>query len=134
MQEQSDRATEELRQLTPVSRGTPGRGKEVVMSITAYTCSPDECGRPLNDPNFCRSASGKILTEDDIYKSVAADNTLYKFGTRMVIHHPLGDIPVVVRDTGGAIKGNRLDLFVGRTEQDRAFAWGIKKMKVTVYE
>jgi 3D (Asp-Asp-Asp) domain-containing protein len=67
--------------------------------------------------------------------SVAADNSLFKFGTRMIIHHPTkGNIPVVVRDTGSAIVGNRLDLFVGKLDQRVAFSWGAQRLEVTIYD
>lgn len=122
------------REIPQVSRGTPERKERIRMVVTAYTCHPDECGRPLSSPNFCKTASGYKLSDNDSFTSVAADNSIYKMGTRMVIHHPTkGDIPVTVRDTGGAINGNRLDIFVGRLDQKKAFQWGVQVLEVTVY-
>ncbi len=104
------------------------------MLVSAYTCHPDECGKPLSSPNFCRTASGWILLDSDAFKSVAADNSIFRFGTRITIHHSKGDLNVIVRDTGGDIKGNRLDLFVGQLNQRAAYKWGVQKLEVTIHE
>lgn len=58
-------------------------------------------------------------------------------------HLPLGTtlyVPgygyAVVEDRGGAIKGQRLDIFVGRGDAGlkKAIAWGKKKLYVTIYK
>ena len=88
----------------------------------------------MSSPNFCRTASGWILLDSDAFKSVAADNSIFRFGTRITIHHSKGDLNVIVRDTGGDIKGNRLDLFVGQLNQRAAYKWGVQKLEVTIHE
>ena len=106
------------------------RARTEVFEITAY--SADDCGKTENHPLYGVTASGRKLTGADAYKVVAVDNHKIKFGTRMIIHHPAGPIPVIAADTGGDIQGNRLDLFV--SSRDEAWKWGRKTMKVTVLE
>ena len=108
------------------------RTRTETFNVSAYSLAEKECGKPVNHPLYGVTASGRKLTNSDAYKIVAVDNTKIKFGTRMVIHSPAGPIPVVAADTGGAIKGNKLDLFVG--DENAAWGWGIKRLKVTVYE
>lgn len=108
------------------------RSRTETFDVSAYTLDEKECGKPVNHPLYGVTASGRKLTSADAYKIVAVDNTKIKFGTRMVIHSPAGPIPVVAADTGGAIKGNKLDLFV--SDENAAWGWGIKRLKVTVYE
>lgn len=68
----------------------------------AMNCWPWDCMVP---------ADGKLLTDKDIYKSVACPSE-YKLGTKIY----LKDIWVVIcRDRGWSIQGNRLDL--------RMWAW-----------
>lgn len=112
-----------LRNMEPVSRGIT---RSRPMIVTAFTCGPESTGKSPGHPAYCLSASGHRLTQADAWKAVAADPAHYKFGQRLYIEG-VGD--VVVRDTGGDIKGpNRLDLFVGETDVRAALNWG-RRMK-----
>ena len=117
-----------IREYNPSRSYTRSRTENYV--VTAY--SLDECGKTKNHPLYGVTASGRKLTGADAYKVVAVDNHRIKFGTRMIIHAPSGPIYAVAADTGGDIQGNRLDLFVA--DQDKALAWGVKKLKVTVLD
>ena len=98
--------------------------------VTAY--SLDECGKSINHPLYGVTASGRKLAPADSFKYVAVDNSKIKFGTRMILHAPAGPIHVIAADTGGDIQGSRLDLFI--SDDNAAWEWGRKTMKVTVYE
>ena len=39
----------------------------------------------------------------------------------------------VAADKGGAIKGNRIDVFFSSTQND-AYRWGVKKVKIRVLD
>ncbi len=60
---------------------------------------------------------------------VAADNK-YDFKTRFAIPGYNESKPVEVLDRGGAIKGNRLDVFFHSHKE--AMEWGLKYMDVKV--
>ena len=150
-----DKQTESLekakaeREKTSVSRGIV-RGNTQTFIITAFSTDPRECSRSVYDPNYARTASGYVLSQKDAYKYVAVDNRLIKFGTRMIIHAPGGDIHAIAADTGGAIQGNRIDLFVGYVSREEdelrrktgqepkavldAMKWGRRTLKVTVID
>jgi peptidoglycan hydrolase-like protein with peptidoglycan-binding domain/3D (Asp-Asp-Asp) domain-containing protein len=67
-----------------------------------------------------------------VYPGMAAAGKNIPFGTKM-------DIPgfgiVTVHDRGGAIKSNRIDLWMGAGEEglERALGWGMRTLEVTVY-
>ena len=71
-----------------------------------------------------QTASGKQVK----HGTIAADTTIYPFGT--VIYVP-GYGYGVVEDRGGAIKGERLDLYFSSHSQ--AKNWGRKKQEVQVW-
>src|SRR5262245_41938018 len=99
--------------------------KLVTMEVTAYCACTKCCG-----PNAQGlTASGKDVSYNES-KFVAADRSM-AFGTKMLI--PGYDAqPVEVIDRGGAIKGNRLDVFFPTHQQ--ALEWGRRTVAVTVFE
>lgn len=71
-----------------------------------------------------RTASGKRVRRGH----VAVDTRHIKFGTKMYIP---GYGHAVAEDRGGAIKGNRIDVYM--TSRGEAVRWGRRKVTVTVY-
>lgn len=135
MQAQVKQALEESKQFREQSPSRAfTRTRTETFNVSAYTLHPDECGKPVGSAGYGTTASGRKISNADAYRVVAVDNDKIKFGTRMILHAPAGPIHVVAADTGGAIEGNRLDLFVGENNQADALAWGVKRMKVTVLE
>jgi len=63
---------------------------------------------------------------------VAADTSVLRFGTKLVIPGYATERPVEVLDRGGAIKGNRLDVFFPTHAE--ALKWGRQKVEVVVVE
>lgn len=79
--------------------------------------------------------NGEGVTAADgtkVYPGIAAAARRFPFGTKMEIP---GFGIVAIHDRGGAIKGNRLDIWVGAGEEGlrRAIAWGMRTVEVTVY-
>lgn len=72
-------------------------------TLTAYCACPTCCGQWSNMSNP-RTASGTTATAG---RTIAADTSIYPFGTQLVIN---GQV-YTVEDTGGAIRGNRIDVF-----------------------
>ncbi|HEV2292984.1 MAG TPA: 3D domain-containing protein [Tepidisphaeraceae bacterium] len=100
--------------------------RTIEMEVTAYCPCKKCCG-----PNAQGvTASGKRVSYNN-GRFVAADRHL-KFGTKLIIPGYAGAEPVEVLDRGGAIKGNKLDVyFDSHTE---ALKWGRQKLTVTVVE
>jgi 3D (Asp-Asp-Asp) domain-containing protein len=104
----------------------PARVHTIQMEVTAYCACPKCCG-----PNAQGiTASGKLINYND-GKFVAADTSVLPFGTKLIIPG-YGDGPVEVIDRGGAIKGNKLDVFY--TSHEEALRWGRQKITVTVVD
>lgn len=72
-------------------------------TLTAYCPCPICCGIYSNMENPT-TASGTRATAG---RTIAADTSMFPFGTKLVIN---GQV-YTVEDTGGAIKGNRIDVF-----------------------
>jgi len=88
--------------------------------VTAY-CTCEKCCGKWSDGH---TASGHIIQADD--KFCAAD-PIFPFGTMLVIPG-YGYVPVL--DRGGAIKGNKLDVFFP-THQE-ALNWGRRKLEIFI--
>ena len=95
----------------------------VRMRVTAY-CPCEKCCGKHSDGI---TASGHRIKAGDAF--VAADRR-YKMGTEMIIPGYDGGNVVKVLDRGGAIKGNRLDVFFA-THQE-ALNWGVQYLEVKV--
>jgi 3D (Asp-Asp-Asp) domain-containing protein len=108
--------------------GRPVRpARTMWMTVTAY--SPDEksCG-----PSACGITASLHSVYTNGMKMAAADTRVLPFGSMITVPgYDSGQI-VPVLDRGGAIKGHRLDMLFPTDAEARA--WGVKKMKVTVWE
>lgn len=97
----------------------------VKMQVTAYCPCPKCCG-----PDAAGiTASGKLVTYN-AGRFVAADASL-PFGTKLIIPG-YESTPVEVLDRGGAIRGNRIDVFFATHQQ--ALTWGRRNLQVTILE
>lgn len=107
---------------TPLpSRASTGPSyKEMTMTATAYTA-------------YCKGCSGTTKTginlrENPDLKVIAVDPKVIPLGTKVFVE---GYGYAVAGDTGGAIKGNKIDVFTPNTTD--ANQWGVKTVKVRVY-
>ena len=108
--------------------GRPVRAARTIeMIVTAY--SPDARSCAGSDDDL--TATLHHVTTNG-FKLVAADPRVLGYGSMLSIPgYDQGRI-VPVLDCGGKIKGNRLDVLFPTHEE--AVKWGVKRMKVTVYE
>ncbi len=86
--------------VTPPTQSTEGLQSLGTFRITHYCSCYYCCGGWGN-----ATASGAIPT---VGRTIAVDTSIIPFGTRVVIN---GNV-YVAEDTGGAIKGNKIDIFV----------------------
>ena len=85
--------------------------------VTAYCSCSKCCGKTTG-----RTASGTKATAG---RTIAAPKN-FKFGTKLKINGK----EYTVEDRGGAIKGNRIDIFVG--SHSAALRWGVRYLPVEV--
>jgi 3D (Asp-Asp-Asp) domain-containing protein len=108
----------------PLDNSKESAAWEIVqMRVTAYCPCPKCCGQYSDGETAC----GHKIRPRDAF--VAADPK-YAFGTEMVIAGYGGGEPVKVLDRGGAIRGNRLDVFFHSHEE--ALKWGVKHLDVKI--
>lgn len=84
--------------------------KVLTCNATAYDLSFQSCGKYPGQPGYGITASGTRAK----YGTVAVDPRVIPLGTRMYIESADGSFVYgycVAEDTGGAIKGNKVDLF-----------------------
>jgi 3D (Asp-Asp-Asp) domain-containing protein len=97
--------------------------RTVRMRVTAYCACRKCCGKYSDGI----TASGHKIRRGDTF--IAADKR-HRFGTEMVIPGYANDKPVKVLDRGGAIHGNRLDVFFDSHRE--AKKWGVQYLDVEV--
>lgn len=95
----------------------------ISMRVTAY-CPCEKCCGEWADGV---TANGHVIEPGDFF--VAADSR-FPFGTEMLIEGYNTSNTVKVYDRGGAIKGNKLDVFF-HTHQE-ALEWGVRYIDVKV--
>jgi 3D (Asp-Asp-Asp) domain-containing protein len=106
----------------PVAVST-GQWQTVNMRVTAYCPCPECCGQ-FSDGI---TANGHKINQGDRF---AAADKRFPFQTNLIIPGYNSDKPVKVLDRGGAIQGNRLDVFFNT--HDEALAWGVQYLDVKV--
>lgn len=98
----------------------PRRWREVLtMESSAYEPGPTSCGPYADGTTSCGYKAG--------YGVVAVDPAVIPYHTRLFIP---GYGYAVAGDTGGAIKGNKIDL--GFLTVDECYAWGRRDVQVYV--
>ena len=93
--------------------------KEFTVSSTAYTA-------------YCKGCSGITRTGINLKKNpgakvIAVDPKVIPLGTKVWVE---GYGYAVAGDTGGAIKGNKIDVFI--PTQSQALKWGRKNVKIKI--
>ena len=96
-------------------------GKEMTVSATAYTA-------------YCVGCSGITRTGIDLrsnpnQKVIAVDPTVIPLGSKVWVE---GYGEAIAGDTGGAIKGNKIDVFI--PSKEAALQWGRKNVTIKILE
>ncbi len=96
---------------------------------TGYTAGVESTGKTPDHPAYGVTYSGVKVTRD-LYSTIAADLNVFPIGTILYIpDYGYG----IVADKGGAIKGNKIDLYYP-TVNDVYEKWGKKAVDVYVIE
>lgn len=109
---------------TAAKKSTPSRSnanvvKEFMVSTTAYTANCRGCSGI--------TATGINLKKNPNLKVISVDPRVIKLGTKVYVE---GYGYAVAGDTGSAIKGNKIDLFM--PNQTSALKWGRKTVKIKI--
>lgn len=100
------------------SRGEES-GQEVYVNSTAYTASCNGCSG--------RTATGIDLKANPNAKVIAVDPSFIPLGTKVYVE---GYGYAVAADTGGSVKGQKIDVFFATKAE--AYRWGNKQVKIKI--
>lgn len=103
----------------PAAEAPASSSKEIIVEATAYTASCEGCSGI--------TATGINLIENPNQKVISVDPSVIPLGSRVYVE---GYGEAIAGDTGGAIKGNKIDVFIP-SKQD-AINFGRKQLKVTI--
>ena len=104
---------------TTVTSTEPSAGKSLSVTATAYTADCKGCSGV--------TATGVDLNANPNAKVIAVDPNVIPLGSKVYVE---GYGYATAADTGGAIKGNKIDVFI--PSQDAALDWGRKTVNVQV--
>ncbi|MGG0729918.1 cell wall-binding protein EntA [Bacillus paramycoides] len=103
----------------------PSGGRELTVVATAYTAHPSENGGTYGGRVL--TAMGHDLTANPNMKMIAVDPKVIPLGSKVWVE---GYGEAIAGDTGGAIKGNRIDVLLGSDSASQK--WGRKTVKVKI--
>ncbi|MDP4157502.1 MAG: ubiquitin-like domain-containing protein [Bacillota bacterium] len=101
------------------SRGQSSGGQDFYVNATAYTANCNGCSG--------NTATGINLRANPSAKVIAVDPRIIPLGTKVYVD---GYGYAVAGDTGGAIKGYKIDVFFSSNAD--AYRWGNRKVKITI--
>ncbi|GER70916.1 cell wall-binding protein YocH [Weizmannia acidilactici] len=97
------------------------QGRTITVTATAYTANDPGCSGV--------TATGINLKNNPDAKVIAVDPNVIPLGSKVYVE---GYGTAVAGDTGGAIKGNRIDVLVPNTGE--AMNWGRRTIQVTILD
>lgn len=99
----------------------PEVAQELTMTATAYTASCEGCSGI--------TATGINLLENPDMKVISVDPDVIPLGSKVWVE---GYGEAIAGDTGGAIKGNKIDIFI--PDHQDAVNYGVQEVQVKVYK
>src|SRR5699024_97290 len=97
----------------------PTNSKTLTMSASAFTATCSGCSGV--------TATGINLKANPNMKVIAVDPNVIPLGSKVWVE---GYGEAIAGDTGGAIKGNRIDVHV--PNKSAAYSWGVRTVQVKV--
>ncbi|RFB12523.1 LysM peptidoglycan-binding domain-containing protein [Bacillus sp. HNG] len=105
----------------PATETSKTGSKEFIMEATAYTATCEGCSGI--------TSTGINLLENPNAKVISVDPSIIPLGSKVYVE---GYGEAIAGDTGGAIKGNKIDVFIPSKQE--AINFGRKQVKVTVLD
>ncbi|MFK3961803.1 ubiquitin-like domain-containing protein [Guptibacillus hwajinpoensis] len=106
---------------SPSKPESKSSGKVMNVSTTAYTANCAGCSGI--------TSTGFNLKSNPDAKIIAVDPSVIPLGSKV---HVEGYGTAIAADTGGAIKGNKIDVFF--SSKSAAYAWGNKTVQITILD
>lgn len=125
VKQEYDILNERLEKAVMPSRGVVRSNN--VFDVTAYDLSVASCGKRVGDKGYGITRSGKSLVGEtwDSARAIAVDPLVIPLGSKVEIsfideNYKIYDGVYTAIDTGGAIKGNKIDIFLGDFNSEKA--------------
>lgn len=99
----------------------PDTGKTMTVEATAYTAYCEGCSGT--------TANGTDLRANPNLKVIAVDPRVIPLGTKVWVE---GYGEAIAADTGGAIKGNKIDVFI--PDLNNAYEWGRRSVTIKILD
>lgn len=112
-----------------------GYTKVLDVKFTAYCLCKKCTGKSPGDKGYGVTASGYKITPGNNEKVIAVDPRIIPLGTKVYVQgvNGMSDYGyAIAADTGGAIKGNKIDIYVD--EHGTTQWWTVGKAKVYIFE
>ena len=124
----------EIIALGTVNVYTPSRGGEISYSkklkvrATAYTADYNCTGKGPDDPYLGMTSTGKMAKRNpNGYSTIAVDPKVIPLGSKLWVD---GYGYGIAEDIGGAIKGNKIDLYYDSS--DEMWGWGARNLNIYI--
>jgi 3D (Asp-Asp-Asp) domain-containing protein len=103
-----------------------GSPRQMMITATAYTSGPESTGKRPGHPAYGLTATGARARAG---RTIAVDPREIPLGS--MVHVEELDADFIAEDTGGAIRGRRIDVYMDSVQE--ALTWGIRQVRVRVY-
>lgn len=101
--------------------------KVVSVRATAYCLCKKCTGKTPSSPGYGHTASGFVIIPGQDMKVISVDPTVIPLGSQVYVE---GYGYAIAADTGGAIKGNKIDVY--KDTHALALQWGVKNVNVYI--
>ncbi|KAA0782727.1 3D domain-containing protein [Bacillus sp. FSL M8-0063] len=129
-QEQASKPAQTKNNNSSVEPAQPSKpaagGREIYVHATAYTADPGENGYAPGQQVYS-AWGGYNLTANPGMKLIAVDPSVIPLGSRVYVE---GYGEAIAADTGGAIKGHKIDVLM--PDKASSSKWGRKNVKLTI--
>ncbi|RID88709.1 LysM peptidoglycan-binding domain-containing protein [Peribacillus asahii] len=111
-----------VKKTTTVKKASTSKSyKTYTVKATAYTANCKNCSGI--------TATGLNLKKNPNVKAISVDPKLIPLGSKVYVE---GYGTAIAADTGGAMKGKKIDVFM--SSKSKALKWGVKTVKIKVYQ
>jgi 3D (Asp-Asp-Asp) domain-containing protein len=112
---------------------TTSRSNYVRMRASAYSLDVSDTGKSKSHPAYGITKTG---TKATYRRTIATDPKVIPLGSKVYIEFPepytYMNGNYIAEDTGGAIKGNKIDVFMGEGKRKQCIEFGIREVKTTI--
>lgn len=116
-----------------------GNARKFSVEVTAYGLGLEECGIAIGEEGYGLTATGKDLAGHtrESAMTIAVDPSVIPLGSRVRVMFDEPDMEkyngiYTAEDTGGAIRGRRIDLFMGEDSYIEMDAFGRRTATVQI--